>query len=345
MTVLRLLPALRSGLALLVLLASRGAVAQEAPPRPTGAVVVSANQGDQTIHVVDAETGATLARFTGFDGPHEVAVSPDGRWAVVSDYGRQGVEGNALVVVDLETFAVARTISLGAYRRPHDLYFLPGGERLAVTSETSRAVVLVDFASGAVVGSLDTRQAGSHMMAVTPDGARIFTANISGGSVTELDVASGATVRVIPAAPFIEGIALTGDGAQLWVSGIRDGVVTVLDVASGDVVAAVPAAGFPYRVTMSPDGARAFVPGPEADVLRVFDVATREETATLDIPGGPGRVVIGPDGRTAYFPLVDAAAVGVLDLETLTVVKTLPTGGGPDGVGVSHYYVPGTSRP
>jgi DNA-binding beta-propeller fold protein YncE len=308
-----------------------------AEPAPRGDVVVVANQRDATVHLVEAETGRRLARIETPPGPHEVAVSGDGRWAVVSIYGDQATVGSSLLVIDVQKLAAARTLQLGSYRRPHDLAFLPGDSVLAVTAETDRAVLLVDVASGRVRKVLPTGQPLSHTLAVGPGARRIYTANMAAGNATEIDVETGKVVRTFTVGPGSEGIAVAPDGSQLWVTSLAAGNVSVFDLRSGDRVATLPAPGHPYRVAITPDGRRALVPAPMQDRLRIFDVATREET-TVSIPGAPGGARVSPDGRTAYLPLNGASGIAVVDLETSTLVRTLPAGEGPDGIGVSGFF-------
>ena len=105
------------------------------------------------MSIVDVSTGETLKTLPTGDGPHEVVVSDDGSTAVVTDYGgRSG--GNTLTVIDVPGLAVARTIDLGEHRRPHGIDFMPGDEVVAVTTEQSRHVVLVDVATGEIVAEL-----------------------------------------------------------------------------------------------------------------------------------------------------------------------------------------------
>ena len=86
--------------------------------------------------------------------------------------------------------------------------FLPGDEtRVAVTSETTQNVVMVNLAEGKVERAIPTGAATSHMVAITADGKRAFTSNIGGGSVSELDLATRALVRTIVVGPRVEGIA------------------------------------------------------------------------------------------------------------------------------------------
>jgi YVTN family beta-propeller protein len=67
---------------------------------PTGTVIV-ANMADNTATVIDVASKRVLATLPTGAGAHEVAVSHDGRWAVVSKYGVRGAPGNSLTVIDV----------------------------------------------------------------------------------------------------------------------------------------------------------------------------------------------------------------------------------------------------
>jgi hypothetical protein len=153
-------------------------------------VLVVVNQDASTVSVISLETGATLVTLPTGVGPHEAAASDDGRLAVVTNYGAQQ-GGNSLTVVDLGSLSVARTVDLGEYRRPHGIVFLPDNRRVAVTSETSGMVLVVDVTTGRIVSARPTAQEGSHMVVAARDGRRAFTANIRSGSMTALDLDSG----------------------------------------------------------------------------------------------------------------------------------------------------------
>ncbi|HLL84044.1 MAG TPA: cytochrome D1 domain-containing protein [Longimicrobium sp.] len=304
-----------------------------------GDLLVVANKQAATATLLDVASGRTVATLPTGVGPHEVAVSRDGRWAVVTNYGAQ-TPGSSLTLIDLDRRAVTKTIALGGeYRRPHGAAFLPNGQ-LAVTVEANRAVLIVDLGRGTVLRALPTGEAGSHMLAVSPDGRTIYTANIGGGSVTALDVAGRAPARTAKVAPRTEGIALSPDGRRLWVGSNQDNTVTVLDAATLAPLDTLPAPGLPYRLALTPDGRRAVVSNPMLGAVRVFDAAGLRETALVQIPagnageGGAGPVgfALSPDGRTAFVALQGRNQVGVLDLATGTVTRYMDVGAGPDGI-------------
>jgi hypothetical protein len=89
-------------------------------PRPAAAgTLIVANKAEATVSLIDVDSGEVRATLPTGTGPHEVAVSPDGRLAVVADYGGGGAPGSTLTLIDVPGALVVRTIDLGEYRRPH----------------------------------------------------------------------------------------------------------------------------------------------------------------------------------------------------------------------------------
>ena len=303
-------------------------------------MVVVANKQAATVSLLDAHTGHAVATLPVGVGPHEVATSADGRWAVVSNYGAQ-TPGNSLTVIDLDRRSVARTIDLGEYRRPHGMAFIPGTMRLVVTSEASQNVVVVDVAEGRVERAIPTGQRGSHMLAMTPDGSRAFTANIPDGTISEVDLRSGERVRTSgPLARVTEGIAISPDGRRLWLGSNQDHTVTVVDAATLTATDTLLAPGFPYRAVVSADGRRVVVPNPMANLVRVFDAEALREIAAIQIParegaaegGSPVGVAVSPDSRRAFVSLQGFNQVGVIDLDRGVITAYWDVGDGPDGI-------------
>lgn len=317
-------------------------------------MLVVANQQGASATIVNAATMQTIATLPVGNGPHEAAVSPDGRWAVVTIYGDRTGPGNSLAVIDLAapTPVVTRTIDLGQYTRPHGAAFVLGGAKVAVTSEATQRLVIVDFASGRVDTALATNARGSHMVAVRRDGRRAWTANIQDGNVTEFDLDLRRTVRSYPAAPMDEGIAVTPAGTQVWVGSNSQHTVTVLDAASGTALDTLKGFGFPYRIGISRSGRVAVVNDPVNNRIWIYEVSSRKRLAEIDLSkvtgvralagGQPGQQGAGPEGVTfdptadfAYVTLHGTNQVVAVDLAQLKVVGFGPVGAGPDGIAFS----------
>jgi YVTN family beta-propeller protein len=296
----------------------------------TGSILV-ANQRSSSATLIDLGSGSSRDIPVG-DGPHETAISPNGRVGVVTIYGAQ-TPGNELAVIDIASGQVTRKISLGAYARPHGVVFVPGSnERVVVTSEASQNIVLVDIARGAVEEAMGTLAQGSHMVGVTGNGERAFTANIGSGSVSEFDLKSRRLVRAISVGPRSEGIAVSPDGRTVWAGSNTEGTVSVVDVSEGKVVSTLQGFQLPYRIAISANGALAIICDPQGDKIHVADVAQRKVLWSLDALGQPRGVSISPDASTAFITLNGDRSVAVVDLATRKVVRKFPVGESPDGV-------------
>jgi YVTN family beta-propeller protein len=323
---------------------------------PRAGLLVVANQEGASATVLDAASMQTIATVPVGVGPHEVAVSHDGRWAVVTNYGDRTTQGNSLSVIDLAaaTPVVTRTIDLGEYRRPHGVAFVGIGDKLAVTSETSQRLLIVDFASGRIDTALATNGRGSHMVAARRDGRRAWTANIQDGTVTEYDLDTRRTGRTWPAAPMDEGIAVTPGGVQVWVGSNTAHTVTVLDAVRGTPLDTLTGFGMPYRIGISRTGTVAIINDPVNNRIWMYEVGSRKRLAEIDLAkvdgvkapagGAPGSAGAGPEGVTfdpianvAYVTLHGTNQVVAVDLRQRKVIGFGPVGAGPDGVAYSQY--------
>ena len=294
--------------------------------------VLVANQQSASASLINLKDDTARVIPVG-NGPHEAVIAPSGRIAVVTIYGLGGAPGNELAVIDVVRGAVSKTISLGQYTRPHGANFLPADEtRVAVTSETTQNVIVVNLNDGKVEHAIPTGAATSHMVAITADGKRAFTSNIGGGSVSELDLTNRSTVRTIAVAPRVEGIAVTPDGSAVWAGSNTNGTVSVIDTKTGAIAVTLPGFSLPYRLAMSKDGRTAIICDPQGDRLHVADVLQRKVIWTLDGIGSPRGVNIAPDGKTAFVTLAADETMGVIDLEARRLTRKIKVQQSPDGV-------------
>jgi YVTN family beta-propeller protein len=316
-------------------------------------LLVVANQQGASATVLDAATLKTVATVPVGQGPHEVAISTDGRWAVVTNYGTQAAAGNTLSVIDLaaESPSVVRTIDLGQYQRPHGAAFVQAGTKVLVTSETSQRLLLLDFISGRIDTAMATNGRGSHMVTVQRDGRRAWTSNVGDGTVTEFDVDTRTARRTFAVAPNVEGIAATPGGVQVWVGSNTAKTVTVVNGADAKVLGVLSGFGHPYRVGVSRTGRVALVSDPASNRIWIYDTGTRRELAQLDLAAqtgvgspaanaGPEGITFDPIADYAYVTLHGTNQVVAIDLRTMKVTGFGSVGAGPDGIGFSPVVRP-----
>ena len=296
-----------------------------------------ANQGSDAATIVDLATGATTQLDTG-DGPHEAAVSADGRWGIVSNYGEragEGFDGNRLFVIDMAAARIARVIETGDYRGLHDVAFIPGRPtRALVTAQTSRRVVEVDVVSGEFAGTVPTGGDRSHMLAIGPDGRTVFTTNEGTATISRLDLPRRAFVRTFPATDQVEGIAVAAGGREIWVGEPALGAVTVRDAETGATLATLTGFRYPVRIVPTREGDRVVISDPGCRNIVVADGATRRILTTLRVENDPPALVgdVAPGGRVAFASVSAESAVVAIDLEAGTIVGRHRTGRHPDGL-------------
>jgi DNA-binding beta-propeller fold protein YncE len=297
-----------------------------------GGTLIVVNKGAASASIVDVSSGQILKTLPTGEGPHEVVVSGDGATAVVTDYGaRNG--GNTLTVIDVPGHEVARTIDLGSHRRPHGIDFMPGDEVVAVTTEQSRHVVLVNVETGEIVSELPTEGDVSHMLAIPGSADLIYTSDIRDATVTEIEVVKGAAVRkfTVPVTP--EAVGVTPDGSEVWVGSNDLGIVSVVDTENGEVTQVLEGFGWPYRVVFSEDGETVLLPDLRGNELRIVDVESRSEKARVSFPdAGPQSVVFSANGEYVFQTLSLEDRVAVIELDSGAVIGYLPAGFRPDGV-------------
>ena len=305
------------------------------PPRAAVAAgtLLVGNKGEDSLSFVSLADGRELGRAATGRMPHEIAVSPDGRQAAVVAYG-----GRTIDVFDIAARTRLRTIDLAPNEGPHGLVWLPDG-RLVATTERSSSVAVVDTRRGDALSSIATGQQGTHMVAVTPDGRRAFTANIGSGTVSVLDLAAGRKLRDIAVGGRPEGIALTPDGRELWVGDLEGARVQALDAATFERLAEVATGEVPIRVLASPDGRWIVTSNLGGGSLSVIDRRSRRVARTIPVSGSRDAaqvtILFSPDGRRIYAAETGRNQVAEIDFASGRVLRRLPAGQAGDGLGLA----------
>jgi DNA-binding beta-propeller fold protein YncE len=305
------------------------------------------------LEMIDPGSGLRLASVAVGFAPHEVAVSPDGRLAAVTNYGTREKPGTTLSIVDLEQAREIRRIDLAPHTRPHGVdWYAP--HRVAVTTEGSQSLLVVDPTEGRVLSASATGQEVSHMVDVTPDGRRAFVANIGSGSLTAIDLPDAGSVRTVQTGAGTEGVAVTPDGRQVWVLARAEGALVRLDAATLERLGGAALPGIPIRIVFDPKGSRAYVTrAGNADIValdatsglpiteRKLDVrparGAEERPMASIAPGSslPIGVAVSRDGASVFVAATMGDAVLRLDARTLDVLGTIEVGGEPDGLALT----------
>jgi DNA-binding beta-propeller fold protein YncE len=304
----------------------------------TSSFLLVANKGDHTLGLIDPQAGRQVAIVdeAGVTG-HEVIASPDGRTAYVPIYGDSGVglpgsDGSKLVVVDLASRKVTGSIDFGRGVRPHCPMVGPKDGLLYVTTELDKSVTIIDPKTLKIVGSIPTTQPESHMLAITRDGRRGYTANVGPGTVSVLDMEGRKTIAVIPVAPKIQRIALSVDDRLVFTSDQTKPQLAVIDTATSKVKTWVQMPAQGYGAAPTPDGRWLVVALRTGNQVAVVDLKTMKVAHTVDVPAVPQEVLIPPDGKIAYVSCDASRKIAAIRISDWKVEKMIDAGAGADGL-------------
>jgi YVTN family beta-propeller protein len=319
----------------------------------TGTLIVL-NKSDGTASLIDLPSGTTVATIHTGPGPHEVAVSPDGKTAVVSNYGVRNEPGKSLTVIDIPSKRKKKDIDLGNYRGPHGVAYFADGKRVAVTAERNKMLLIVEIETGNVAQAIGTEQEISHMVALTPSNDRAFVANIGSGSVTAIDLKTMSRLANIKTGDGAEGIAVAPDGSEVWITNRAANTVSIINAKELKVIATLDSRDFPIRAKFTPDKKFALVSNARSGEVAVFDVVARKEISRIKMEPSvvndadrrlfgnqfgnsptPIGILVLPSGTHAYIANSNADLVTIVDLKEWKIVDRIRTGKEPDGLGYS----------
>ncbi len=306
----------------------------KAGPEGSGLLVI-ANQKEHTVLVVDPDGRRELARVVVGVNGHEVMVSKDGRFAYVPIYGNSGVgrpgtDGSTIDVVDLQGRKLAATIDLGKPLRPHRAEWGPDG-MLYVTAELGNAVDVLDPATRKIVAEIPTGQKESHMLVISPDGRRAYTANVGAGSVSVLDLAKRSLVTTIPVAKMVQRISISPDGKRVFTHDQDAPRIAVIDTATNKIANWIEVPSSVYASEPTTDG-RWLVTLTRNAAAYVVDLQSMKVAHTLKISDGGSEILIRPGGDVAYLSGTGAGKIDVLDLHTWELQKPIELTPGVDGM-------------
>jgi len=259
-------------------------------------LVWTSNSKEGSVSTIDGATGKELGKpIPVGEDPLSVAVTPDGRRAVVADNG-----GKAAVVIDTASRKVVKSIPLPDVGE--GVAISPDGAAAYVTSESDE-VFVVDPETATDVGTVELGVEASSAVAFSPDGRLAYI----GVRPDEIAAVDTRTEKVVGSSIKLAGrptlIALTPDGETAYV--IEQGVagVAVVDTALGQVVKTITTSEEPRGIAVSPDGQRLYV-GLPTETAKAFIVVNTTTDATvgspIEVPGGAWEIAISPDGKTAY---------------------------------------------
>ena len=307
---------------------------------PHAQTLLVVNQGDSDLGVLDLGSSreiASIAENTAGVHAHEIALSSDGRTAFLPIYGNVGVgkpglDGREMLVVDVPSRKIVGSVDFGHGVRPHCPILDPVSKLLYVTTELDKTVTIIDPHTLKILGVIPTGQEQSHMLALSHDGLRGYTANVGPGTVSVLDIKARRVAAVVPVSRNVQRISISNDDHWVFTSDQTKPQLAVIDTSTKRVKSWIPLPGLGYGTAVTPDGRWLLVTIHTTNQLAVVDLNTMTVVRDLAVPSSPQEVVIRPDGKMAYVSCNQSGKIAVIDLHSWEVQTLISAGKVPDGL-------------
>lgn len=303
--------------------------APSSPPPRSGSVWV-ADEGTDSLSVIDAATNTVAMTVTGIQGPHNVQVARDG--AVVYATSSAGI----VMAIDPATYRITASAPTG----PHPAHVIEAPNGKVYVTNAGDGTVSVYRAPGLVPAGRIALGGMPHGQRPAAGGSVIVVANMMDGALDLIDPATDQFIGAVPVGNSPVQVAVSADGKYAY-AGINDPPSVVkVDLAQRKVIGSVPVPDTPVQLYLSPDektvicadqGSRD-APGRTLSVIETAAMTTRGTVAT---GSGPHGVVIDTSGRWAWVTNSFDNTVSTVDLAGLSVVATIAVGTEPNGISSS----------
>ena len=311
---------------------------------PDGTKIYVANMISDNISVIDTGTNRLVAAIDMGHFLHDVAFTPDGRFAYVE------LGWDRVLVIDVATNTVVETILLNEYEKSHTLAASHDGSKVyVVTSATGGTVYVIDVATNEVIdrfelGETVNIQGNQGIITISTDDSKLYLpCGVDGttyscpdeglNKIFVIDLASKSVTAEIDITGGPIAMRLSPDGELAYVSTFAAGKVFVVDLSNNTVIGEIEwgdwlseEGGWRRRdlrdMAIAPDGSRLYITGWDADAVLVADLATRCMTDIIelnDIMTQLWEIAITPDGSRVY---VSSDAVESEARSSLFVIDT-----------------------
>ncbi len=246
---------------------------------PNQRYVVTANQGDGTVSVIDTASLKNIKTVKTGKGAHGVVFSFDGNFIFVANSQEDTVS-----IVETNNFTEQTKISVVGY--PEYIGATPDGKYIFTTNlgGSGSVTVIINAGFGSRVYKTFNPGVDPHGWAVSPDGTKIVIANLGGDVTYFFDSQTFDEIEHINTGSTTEFVAFRGNN-ELWVANIKSRYVSVVNVETKTVVDGIMVGEMPHGISFSYDGGLAFVPLYKSGRVVVIDSDTKSVINSIYVGG------------------------------------------------------------
>ena len=332
------------GLAALFLAVGANAILTRAQSAPSATTSVPGSLPDGTTLLPNGWRIAPAGRHLKTGSlPLNLIVSPDGRYAVVTN---NGINKPSLTVIDVAGWTIKSTTPLDSAW--YGLVWHPDGTKLYSAGAAQNNIQEFTFADGTITRARTfalpamTGETFAGGLSISRDGRTLFATRVFAMTLSAIDVASGTVTKTVPLPSEPYTTLVSADGQVVYVSMWGGASVRAYTASSLTLIGDMPLGDHPNAMALSNDGKRLFVSCGNSAAVWVLDTfsgdAIEQISSSLypEAPqtSTPNSVSVSPDGRTLLVANADNNAVAVVDISNGArsfVDGFIPTGWYPTG--------------
>jgi DNA-binding beta-propeller fold protein YncE len=272
-----------------------GALPQHVTPSWDMRTLYVTNDEGNTLTPIDPRTGRPGASIPVLD-PYNMYFTPDGRYAIVVAEARReldfrdaqtmvlrhalltpqcgGVDhmdytadgryalvscefAGRMIVVDLATQSIVKTIELAPGAMPQDVKLAPDGSVFYVADMANNGVWVID-AHAMNVTEMILTGAGAHGLYPSRDARALYVSNRGEGSISVISFATRRPVAKwrLPGGGSPDMGGVSADGKILWLSGRYNGEVYAISTSTGRLLHRIPVGEGPHGLCVWPQPGR-----------------------------------------------------------------------------------------
>lgn len=247
-------------------------------------------------------TGITVGTLT---DPTAMVMLPNGSDVYVANY----TSGTVSAISTASNTVVATIPVNGGSGSPEALAVTPDSAHVYVADQKDNAIWDIASASNTISGPIaignlaDTNLllftvSDPNILSITPNGANLFVANVSSGTVSVIATATDTVTStiILPAGAKPNGLLMPPNGCQFYVADAANDAIDVVGVSTDAFVTAVPVGtlGDPMAMSVTPDSARIFVANRSSGTVSVISAGTDTVIATIGGISSPAGIAITP---------------------------------------------------
>lgn len=267
-------------------------------------------------------------------------------------------DGESVSVLDTDKAEVVATVNVG--KRPRGMKLSRDGRQLFVAVSglpkcppsvpdeecaklkrdlTADGIAVIDTAT-LKLSKLLKSGSDPEQFDLSHDGKQLFIANEDSGTLTVVNVLTGAVEQAVPVGKEPEGVRVTPDGRWIVVTSEEGNAIYVVDARSLKVVKSVSVGKRPRDVAFTPDGRTAYISGEFDSSLyktTIPEAATATQLLQLRKEARPMGVVLDAPRKRLFLSTGRGGSVAVVSLDgDAKLVTEIQVGARPWGIALSH---------